>query len=95
MFKANDIIFCFVHGSLLLGLGWLLLLAAQIVPEQLEKNQVAIATNIAPRINIKPVIYRDAAYNVDKTVICGGGGGYENDRQAGPTQIAGSPVHSC
>jgi hypothetical protein len=95
MNKANDIIFCLVHGSLLYGLGWLLFTFSQQAPKQIEESNFA---TIAPAIRVKPVVYSpEVMQHVDKTIICGGGtddddGGYQ---QMGPTKLAGVSAHRC
>ena len=87
MSKNTDIILCVVYSALLYGMGWLFLKASELEPQNSE-----VAT-LAPARPVKTVIIRIPQEEaIDRTIICGGGGG---DRPRGPTELAGEPVRRC
>ncbi|MFM8859745.1 MAG: hypothetical protein ACKOEW_06600 [Methylocystis sp.] len=90
MSKSADIFFCVVNGSLLCGMGWLVVTASQ-----LPLPKPGVVATLAPVQRARPVIYHyDASVNVDKKPICGGGG-VEDYKPRGPTMLAGEPMRGC
>ena len=89
MSKTADIVFCVVNGSLLCGMGWLVVTVSQIpTPKPSEFATVAQARPV------KTVIYYPSiSDNVDKMAICGGGD--EDYKPLGRTMLAGEPAHRC
>ena len=89
MSKTTDIILCAVYSALLSGMGWLVVTVSQLEPQTSE-----VAT-LAPARPVEAVIYHpEVRDNVDKTIICGGGGD-EDYKPRGPTMLAGEPAHRC
>ena len=93
MSKSTDIILCVLYGSLLFGLGWLVVTVFHLEPKPSEDAKLVTAI---PARRVKPVIYHpEVGDNVDKTIICGGGGDEVYEPQ-GPTMLAaGVPQHRC
>jgi hypothetical protein len=89
MSKTTDIILCVVYSALLYGMGWLFMKASELEPKTSE-----VAT-LAPARPVKTVIYHpEVRDNVDKTIICGGGGD-EDYKPREPTMLAEEPAHRC
>ena len=87
MSKTADIFFCVFYSALLCGMGWLFLKASELEP---QNSEVATLASARP---VKTVIFQmPPGDNIDRTVICGGGG---DDKPRGPTELAGEPVHRC
>jgi hypothetical protein len=92
MSKSTDIFLCVLYGSLLFGLGWLVVTVSQLGPKPSEDAKLVTAI---PARRVKTVIYHpEVSDNVDKTIICGGGGG-EDYQPGGPTMLAGEPARGC
>jgi hypothetical protein len=92
MSKSTDIFFCVLYGSLLLGLGWLVVTVSQLEPKPSEDTKLVTAI---PARRVKPVIYHpEVGDNVDKTPICGGGVD-EDYKPRGLTMLAGVPEDRC
>lgn len=92
MSKTTDITLCVVYSTLLCGMGWLFVKASKLEPKPSEDAKLVTAI---PARRVKPVIYHPVVIdNVDKTIICGGGGD-EDYKPQGPTMLAGEPAHRC
>jgi len=90
MSKTTDIIICVVYSALLSGMGWLVVTVSQLPPPKLSE-----VGTLPPARPVKTVIYHpEVRDNVDKTIICGGGGG-EDYQPGGPTMLAGEPARGC
>jgi hypothetical protein len=92
MSKTADIILCVVYSALLYGMGWLFVKASELQPRPSEDAKLVTAIPARP---VKTIIYHpNISDNVDKTIICGGGGD-EDYKPRGPTMLAGEPDHRC